>query len=351
MIAQLRNIFCFALLLVVTSCKGQIKEHNVVKEQAVTAIAFYNLENLYDPADDPYKSDEEFTPEGANHYTEKVYRSKLHNMAFALSQLAIDKNPEGPSIIGVAEIENEKVLMDLIAEPELQNRNLKIVHFDSPDNRGIDVALLYNPEYFKVINAKALPVNITNNGRTERTRDVLYVTGKLGNDTLHVFVNHWPSRREGEDASAWKRNAAASVSKEIIEGLMAKNKNAKCIVMGDFNDDPVDESVVNTLGAKGNKSEVRPGGLFNPWMTLYKKGIGSLAYKGNWNLFDQIIVSYGFINAKAGKWKFYKAEVFNHDFLKNAYGKYKGYPHRSFSGNRWIKGYSDHFPTILYLTK
>ena len=351
MIAPLRNIFCFALLLLVTSCKGQIKEHTVIKEQAVTAIAFYNLENLYDPADDPYKSDDEFTPTGANHYTEKVYRAKLHNMAFALSQLAIDKNAEGPALIGLAEIENEKVLQDLIAEPELKNRDLKIVHFDSPDNRGIDVALLYNPEYFKVISAKALPVNITNNGRTEHTRDVLYVTGKLCDDTLHVFVNHWPSRREGEEASAWKRIAAAEVSKKIIEQLTAKNKNAKCIVMGDLNDDPVDESVVNTLGAEGNQKKVLPGGLFNPWMALYKKGIGSLAYKGNWNLFDQIIVSYGFINAKAGKWKFYKAEVFNRDFLKNTYGRYKGYPHRSFSGNRWIKGYSDHFPTILYLTK
>jgi hypothetical protein len=345
MTAQLRNIFCFALLFIVISCKGQLKE------QAVTAIAFYNLENLYDPADDPYTSDEEFTPNGVNHYTEKVYRAKLHNMAFALAQLAIDKNDEGPALIGLAEIENEKVLRDLVAEPELKNRNLKIVHFDSPDNRGIDVALLYNPEYFKVINAKALPVNITSNGKTERTRDVLYVTGKLGGETIHVFVNHWPSRREGEEASAWKRVAAAEVSKKIINELTAKNKNAKCIVMGDLNDDPIDKSVVNTLGAEGNEKNVLPGGLFNPWMVLYKKGIGSLAYQRNWNFFDQIIVSYGFIHADTGKWKFYKAEVFNRDFLKNAFGKYKGYPHRSFSGNRWIKGYSDHFPTILYLTK
>jgi endonuclease/exonuclease/phosphatase family metal-dependent hydrolase len=315
MIAQLRKIFCFALLLIVISCKGQIKEHSVVEEHAVTAIAFYNMENLYDPADDPYTSDDEFTPAGSNHYTEKVYRAKLHNMAFVLSQLAIDKNPEGPALIGLAEIENEKVLQDLVTESELKNRNLKFVHFDSPDNRGIDVALLYHPGYFKVIHAEALPVNITaNNGRTEHTRDVLYVTGKLGDDTLHVFVNHWPSRREGEEESAWKRNAAASVSKKIIEQLTAKNKNAKCIVMGDLNDDPVDESVVHTLGAEGNQKQVAPGGLFNPWVALYKKGIGSLAYRGKWNLFDQIIVSYGFINANAGKWKFYKAEVFNRDF-------------------------------------
>jgi hypothetical protein len=202
-----------------------------------------------------------------------------------------------------------------------------------------------------VIHAEALPVNIAGNGRTEHTRDVLCVIGKLGDDTLHVFVNHWPSRREGEEESAWKRIAAASVSKKIIDNLTAKNKNTKCIVMGDLNDDPVNESVVNTLGAEGDQKKVIPGGLFNPWMALYKKGIGSLSYQRKWNLFDQIIVSYGFINARAGKWKFYKAEVFNRDFLKNSFGRYKGYPYRSFSGNRWIKGYSDHFPTIIYLTK
>lgn len=351
MIAHLRNILCLALLFIVISCKGQVKEHTATKEHAVTAIAFYNLENLYDPENDPYTADEEFTPAGANHYTEKVYRAKLHNMAFALSQLATDQTTDGPALIGLAEIENEKVLRDLVAEPELKNRKLKIVHFDSPDNRGIDVALLYNPEYFEVIRAKALPVNITGNGRIEHTRDVLYVTGKLGGDTIHVFVNHWPSRREGKKASAWKRSIAAAVSKKVINELTAKNKNAKCIVMGDLNDDPADESVADILGAEGDKEKVLPGGLFNPWMTLYKKGIGSLAYQRNWNLFDQIIVSYGFIHANTGKWKFYKAEVFNRDFLKNAFGRHKGYPYRSFSGNRWIKGYSDHFPTILYLTK
>jgi endonuclease/exonuclease/phosphatase family metal-dependent hydrolase len=351
MIAPYATRVCFALLLITSSCKGQIKERAIIEEHSLTAIAFYNVENLYDPADDPYTSDEEFTPSGANHYTEKIYRVKLHNIAFVLSQLAIDKNVEGPALIGLAEIENEKVLRDLVAEPELKNRNLKMVHFESPDHRGIDVALLYHPRYFKVIGSKALPVNITRNGKSEHTRDVLYVMGKLGDDTLHVFVNHWPSRREGEEASAWKRIAAAEVSKKIIDELTAKNKNVKCIVMGDLNDDPVDESVINTLNAEGNQQKVLPGGLFNPWMALYKKGIGSLAYQRKWNLFDQIIVSYGFINTGARKWKFYQAEVFNRDFLKNAFGRYKGYPYRSFSGNRWIKGYSDHFPTILYLTK
>ncbi len=321
------------------------------KDYQISAVAFYNLENLFDPADDPKKFDEEFTPNGANHYTEEVYRKKLHNMATVLSQLAMDKTPEGPAIIGVAEIENNKVLRDLIAEPELKKRNLKIVHFESPDPRGIDVGMLYNPKYFKLINAKALPVEIREKGRKEYTRDVLYVTGKLGEDTVHVFVNHWPSRRGGESATVWKRAKAAEVSRKMIDELAKSNPNAKSIVMGDLNDDPVDPSVTKSLGAVGDKNKVAPGGLFNPWVEYYKNGIGTLGYNDSWNLFDQIILSYGFIQPKASHWKYYKAEVFNRKFLKNQFGKYKGYPHRSFSGNRWIDGYSDHFPTIVYLIK
>jgi hypothetical protein len=341
-----KRLLSFMLLLMVASCHAQ------PRSAPVTAIAFYNMENMYDPADDPYRSDEEFTPDGANHYTEKVYHEKLHNMAYALSQLAIDKIPEGPAVIGLAEIENKKVLEDLVAEPELSNRKLKIVHFDSPDNRGIDVALLYNSKYFTVISAKALPVDLTTSrGKKEKTRDVLYVMGKLGKDTLHIFVNHWPSRREGEENSAWKRAQAAAVSRKVIDQLTAQNKNVKCIVMGDLNDDPVDESVVTTLGAEGNRQKVRPGGLFNPWVDLYKKGLGTEVYRDNWNLFDQIIVSYGLINGDAANLKFNNAEIFNREFLRNTYGKLKGYPHRSFSRNRWINGYSDHFPTLIYLSK
>ena len=321
------------------------------KDYQINAVAFYNLENLFDTEDDPKKFDEEFTPNGANHYTEEVYQKKLHNMATVLSQLATEKTPEGPALIGVAEIENDKVLKDLIAEPELKSRNWRIVHFESPDTRGIDVGLLYNPKYFKVLSAKALPVDITENGKREYTRDVLYVTGKLGDDTFHVFVNHWPSRRGGESATVWKRAKAAQVSKNVINELVKTNPNAKCIVMGDLNDDPIDPSVAKTLGAVGDKDKVRPGGLFNPWMEYYKNGIGTLGYNDSWNLFDQIIISYGFVKPQANSWKFYKAEIFNRKFLKSQFGQYKGYPHRSFSGTTWIDGYSDHFPTIIYLVK
>jgi len=346
----MRLSFRHLLLLTVSALAGS-GSFAQKKEYQISAVAFYNLENLFDPADDPKKFDEEFTPNGANHYTEDIYRKKLHNMATVLSQLATEKTPDGPALIGVAEVENEKVLRDLVAEPELRSRNLRIVHFESPDTRGIDVGMLYNPRYFRVLTARALPVDIVENGKKEYTRDVLYVTGKLGDDTIHVIVNHWPSRRGGEAATVWKRAKAAGVSRKIIDELTRSNPDAKCIVMGDLNDDPVDPSITKTLGATGDKNDVKPGGLFNPWTEYYRKGIGTLGYNDSWNLFDQIILSYGFVHPQAKKWKFYRAEIFNRKFLKSQFGQYKGYPHRSFSGTTWIDGYSDHFPTIVYLVK
>lgn len=321
------------------------------KAVQINAVAFYNLENLFDTIDDPKKYDEDFTPAGPYHYTNEIYQKKLHNMAVVLSQLATENILIGPALIGLAEIENEKVLKDLLLQPELINKKWKIIHFESPDNRGIDVAMFYNPALFKILQAKALPVEITENGKREHTRDVLYVTGRLGEDTIHVFVNHWPSRRGGEAATIWRRDKAASVSKNIIDTIMKANPNAKAIVMGDLNDDPIDPSITKTLGAIGDISKINPGGLYNPWVNFYKKGIGTLAFNDSWNLFDQIILSYGFLNKNTGGWNFYKAEIFNRNFLKYSSGKNKGYPHRSFSGTTWMDGYSDHFPTIVYLVR
>lgn len=321
------------------------------QNQQVSAIAFYNLENLFDPADNPTKYDEDFTPGGLNKYTEEVYRKKLHNMAFALSQLATDKIPDGPALIGLAEVENEKVLKDLAAEPALKNRQYRIVHFESPDSRGIDVGLLYHVRLFKVINARALPVDIRNGSGKERTRDVLYVKGIMGKDTMHVFVNHWPSRLEGSDNSEWKRMQAAAVNRKMIDAILLANPKAKIVVMGDMNDDPSDKSIAEGLKATEDKNEQQPGNLYNPWLNLHKKGAGTLVYKNSWNLFDQIIISYGLVNAQPATWQYRQQEIFNRKFLQYPFGKKKGSPHRSFSGNRWVDGFSDHFPVIIYLSR
>lgn len=321
------------------------------KNYQIDAVAFYNLENLFDTINDPNKEDEEFTPTEGYHYTSKIYKRKLHNLATVLSQIAVDKVPDGPAIFGVAEIENETVLQDLIKEPELKDRKLRIVHFESPDLRGIDVGMLYNPKFFKVLDAKPINVNISKNGSREFTRDVLYVTGLLNGDTIHVMVNHWPSRLGGESASMWKRKLAASVCKNTADSILKQSPGAKIIIMGDLNDDPISPSVADVIGAQERDKAVKSGHFFNPWIVYYRKGIGTLGYNDSWNLFDQIILSNGFVKPQRGSWQFYMAEIFNRNFMKTQSGQYAGYPHRSFSNGNWIDGYSDHFPTYIYLIK
>lgn len=322
------------------------------KNYQIAAISFYNFENLFDTIDDPKNwGDDEFLPAGPYNYTEEVYKKKLHNLATVIKQLGTELTPDGPAIIGTAEVENSRVLEDLVSQPEIKDRNYQFIHFDSPDPRGIDVAMLYNPDYFRVLQARALKTDISRfEGKGGRTRDVLYVSGILAGDTVHVFVNHWPSRRGGEAASAPLRAIAANVSKRIIDSLTKENPDAKAIIMGDLNDDPVDASVAKVLGAKGNKKDIGPTGIFNPFTSFYKKGIGTLGYNDSWNLFDQIMITGGLVRENKG-WRFYKAEVFNRDFLKTKFGQYKGYPLRSFSGNAWQNGYSDHFPTLIYLVR
>lgn len=320
------------------------------KQVQVAAIAFYNLENFFDPEDDPNKADEDFTPEGSHHYTETVFREKTHNLATVLAQLGTAYTANGASLIGVAEVEDDRALKTLVSQPEIKNRHYRFIRFDGPDNRGINVALLYNPAHFKVLEAQPLPVNLEFAG-SGHTRDVLLVHGVLLGDSVYVLVNHWPSRSGGEAASAPKRAAAAEVNKRATQQLLAKNPNAKIVIMGDLNDDPVSPSVAKVLGTTGNPQEAQPGGLYNPWLKYYRKGLGTLCYDDKWNLFDQIIVSGGWLSARNGHWQYYTSSIFDQDFLKTSFGKYRGYPHRSYSGTKWINGYSDHFPTIIYLIK
>lgn len=341
------------LVLLVAAFSTQVfAQKNKKKEYQISAIAFYNFENLFDTIDDPKKFDEDFTPNGPYRYTEEIYHQKLHNLATVLQRLASETTPDGPALIGAAEVENDVVLADLVAQPEIKNRNYQFIRFESPDSRGIDVALLYNPKYFKVLHSRALYTDISKFGaKGGKTRDVLYVNGILAGDTVNVFVNHWPSRRGGQAVSEPLRAIAANVSKRIIDSLMNINPDTKVIVMGDLNDDPVDESITKVLGAKGDIDKVKRSGLYNPWVSFYKKGLGTLGYDDRWNLFDQIIISEAFLKKTDDHWRYYKAEVFNRDFLMSKFGQYKGYPHRSFSGETWINGYSDHLPTIIYLVK
>jgi hypothetical protein len=210
------------------------------------------------------------------------------------------------------------------------------------------VGLLYNPKYFNPTYSEPLFVALPSNDTTPKyTRDVLYVAGKLDGEMVHIFVNHWPSRRGGEEASAPNRAIAAGVCKHKIDSLMAIDPQSKVIVMGDLNDDPVSPSVAKVLGAKGVKEDVKEGGLYNPWMDTYKQGIGTLAYQDSWNLFDQIIISSGFLDKKQDGYFFAESHIFSKPWMTQTSGRYKGYPKRTFDFDNYMAGYSDHFPTFL----
>lgn len=319
------------------------------KKHNITAVAFYNLENLFDTERDPRINDEEFTPQGKNNWTLYKYQKKLTNMASVIKVIGTPYTNNGPALLGVAEIENRKVLEDLIAQPELKDKNYDIVHYDSPDKRGIDVGLLYQKDQFKVIASAAIPYNLPRDTGF-KTRDVLLVEGKLLDETIYVLVNHWPSRYGGNKSSAMREHSA-QINKNIVDSLYKVNSQAKVIIMGDLNDDPTDVSCRVVLNAKKTQKEVQPGGLFNTMWGHFDRGIGSLTYQDKWNLFDQIIISEPFLGADRTSLKFWKSEIFNRDFITTQEGKYKGYPHRTFSAGQFINGYSDHFPTLIYLVK
>lgn len=318
------------------------------KKMQAAGIAFYNLENLFDTIpNNPENRDLEFTPDGKNQWDGRKYWSKIHNMAQAISHFTTRTTPNGPAIIGVSEIENRSVLEDLVADPQISKWNLQIVHHDSPDARGVDVGLLYNPKYFKV-------ENVTNHRLTAvsfRTRDQMCVVGSLMGQRIAVIVNHWPSRLGGQEQSSPNREAAADLCKSIADSLWRIDPNIGVIIMGDLNDDPQDKSCAKVLGAKRDIKDADDHGFYNPWWEMLDKGIGTLAYKSQWNLFDQIIVSGNIANGADTKWHYYKAMVHNFDFLKDTQGSRQGYPLRTFSAGSFLNGYSDHFPTEILLVR
>ncbi len=345
----MRYIFCFFSWVLLVVCGNAMAQE---KQYQVGLVGFYNLENLFDTINQPDVNDEEFTPSGTNLYTPQVYLDKLSKLEEVIHQIGTDISPDGLALFGVAEIENESVLRDLSRQPKLRDRNYQPVHFNSPDLRGIDVGLMYNPKYFKVLYKESLCVPLKDkDGQPYFTRDILYVCGLFNGDTIHVFVNHWPSRRGGEEVSAPGRALAASVAKAKIDSVMNTNADAKVILMGDLNDDPVSPSVTKVLKATGDKGKVKVSGLYNPWVDYYKNGIGTLAYNDAWNLFDQIIVSEAFLSREQKGYFLHKAMIFKKEFMLQSSGRYKGYPKRTYDFGVYMGGYSDHFPTYLVLLK
>ena len=323
------------------------------KQYKVNTVAFYNVENLFDYEDDPLTFDDDRTPEGKDHWTQEIYEAKLANMAKVIAEIGADVTGTSPALIGLCEVENLRVLEDLVNQEPLVNKDYGIVHFDSPDRRGIDVALLYQKKIFTPTNYQTYELEIYDDeDRSKRiyTRDQLLVSGMLDGEKISVIVNHWPSRSGGEERSRPKRLKAAELNNYIMDSLFSEDPYSKIISMGDFNDDPVSPSIKNILKTKGEREEMKLKEFYNPMEDMYKKGMGTLAYRDAWNLFDQIILSTELTKKDYSSYRYYKAGIFNKNYLSTPRGQYKGYPFRSFV-NGYTGGYSDHFPVFVYLIK
>ena len=333
-----------AMLVAASACvRAQIQCH---------AVCFYNLENLFDTVHDYGKNDFDFLPNGSYHWTKNKYNNKLKNMAQVICDLGTDKVPYGASIIGVSEIENDKVMEDLCAQPNMKERGYKFVHLEGPDKRGVDCALIYNPKAFQITKFFHKEYVYENGDTTHATRPFLCVQGILAGDPLTVIVCHWPSR--GVDSPF--REAGGRQVRALTDSIHAADPDMRIMVMGDMNDDPDNKSTAKCLGAKRNMKEVGDGDFYNPWWdVLRKKSQGTLSYQGAWNLFDQIVLSKNMLDLDGKKeyshLTLHSYQIFRRDYLIQQTGKYKGTPKRTSSGGVWLIGYSDHLPTVTYLVK
>jgi len=337
----MRNLLILLTIIIFAySCKTT---KNKICNQSFLVVN-YNVENLFDTIDDPYKFDESFIPQGKKHWTSKRYEDKLQKLAYVIQQIDAEKMPD---VVGLVEIENQTVLEDLIAQKELTRADYKIVHHEGPDARGIDCAMLYKPSSFEVIKSTFYRVDMANNPRF-KTREILYVKGKVkaAKDEVHIFVNHWPSRRGGEEKSAPKRALAASVLRHAVDSILATDAMAKIIIIGDFNDETDNKSITQVLGASTDSDAV----LYNTSAKEDAQQLGSYHYwkTKKWNMLDQMIISKGLRNATDGimatnlEMHIFKPQWLLHKDKDGAESPSKTY------GKGYYGGYSDHLPIYQY---
>lgn len=369
-----RFIAMFFVIFAIQASKAQQKKF------IVHTVAFYNLENLFDTINQS-NNDEEWLPKGAQNWTGAKYKQKIKNMARVISEIGTGENPNNsPTLIGGSEIENRFVLEDLVKDPQLIRRDYGIVHFDSPDKRGIDVALLYQKKHFKPTSYKNIPLYIYSNSSEKDkekaakekadmdddtneqstpavatkdkrvyTRDQLLVTGMLDGEEIHVIVNHWPSRSGGEKKSSPFREAAGKLNRKIIDSLIQINPDAKVITMGDLNDGPYNKSVKVEIGAKAKRGQLKESrDVYNPFEQMQKEGNATLFYRDAGDIFDQIMFTEPLARKDYSSFRYWKAGIYNKPYLITTTGQYKGYPLRHGANE---VGYSDHFPVYIYLIK
>lgn len=335
------------------------------KTQQNYVIGFYNLENLFDIYDDPVKNDSEFLPEGKNKWTQAKYEKKLHNMAKVIRSMA-DNNKRWHTILGISEIENRLVIEDLVSQPEIADANYQIVHYDSPDRRGVDVALLYKPDQFTYLDSESIPFDFNSDidfSDTDtsyfKTRDILMVHGLIAGEHFAFYVAHLPSRVGGKGGNL--RSRGAEIIYNHSREMEAKYPGIKIVAMGDMNDNPTDDSMAKYLHGQERLENVTPGEFFSPYISMLKAGYGSLCYQGVWSIYDLELVNYNLAHAPDGGLKIqpvtknhgkeYYGVVFKRPWMTTQKGQYKGYPFRTFSNGAFVGGYSDHYPTYIVVGK
>ncbi len=349
-----RRMLTFKITIICVTCSVWLHAQTTqdIPSEASARLMFYNAENLFDVRDDSLTHDEEFLPQGTRYWTYSKLNQKLNHLYKTIVAVG---EWQPPAVVGLCEIENRYVLQRLVEDTPLQQLHYQIIHKDSPDKRGIDVALLYREADFLPVAYEAIRINFPDQPY-KTTRDVLYVKGVLLDmDTVHLFVNHWPSRRGGQQASAPNRNFVASIVKQKTDSIFSVNPNANIIIMGDFNDGPEDASLATYLNAKPKLHDIMSNQLYNMMRAgnSGEEGVyGTLKYQGQWDLFDQFIVSGALLQKKytlqiPGK----RAKIFTADFLLQEDKTYLGKkPFRTYAGFKYQNGFSDHLPVFIEIT-
>ena len=318
---MITNVIYITISLFTLSCSSPIKP---------LSIGYWNVENLFDIFDDPTKNDEEFSIGGRKNVTQEIYDLKIKQSAEVLTDLNVD-------VLGLSEVENAIVLEDL--NFAYKERNYKIIHLDSPDERGIDNALLYDPNYFKVITSRPIPNTLPGG---DKTRDILYVKGKYADELIHLFVNHWPSNYGGREKSIPKRAATAQLLVREISPILSLDPSAEIILVGDFNEDP-DEMNVQSLKTIGLSS------LMEPMLGIPKKG--TYVYRGEDLFYDQVIIHESLRDQEGLALVSNSTYILDLPKYRQQEGNYKHFPYRFWAGNNLLGGYSDHLAIRIEIAK
>lgn len=319
-------------------------------------IMFYNVENVFDTIPDPDTDDTEFIPNGMKRWNSYKYNVKMRNLEKVFFGVATAVR-DFPTVIGVSEIENRSVLEDMVTLDRIAPAQYRIVHFDSPDLRGVDVGFMYRADRFSIEGSEAHLVQMPDNPNW-KTRDIVAMWGTIEGEPFYFMVCHWPSRTGGQAQSEPRRVRAAEVARGVIDSVRRANPATKIVIMGDLNDDPTNTSVEDVLGGKGRVRDLVPGDMFNPFYEPFRQGQGTLAYRDGWNLFDNIVVSDNLVNAPEGDLHLVKMDgnrfygnIYRPGWLFQKEGQYKGYPLRTYVGNNFQSGYSDHLPVYIVIEK